>query len=74
MQQPTHYHSGLHNHEHFSYANNKNVLQPPPSFTGFNPDAEKKSSMEDLLTEFIKESRNWTNLVDSTIMSPKKTI
>ncbi|GMN62644.1 hypothetical protein TIFTF001_031726 [Ficus carica] len=29
---PTHYHSGLHNHENFSYGNPRIALQPPPGF------------------------------------------
>ncbi|GMN73183.1 hypothetical protein TIFTF001_056063, partial [Ficus carica] len=52
---PTHYHPDLRNHENFSYANNRNVLQPPP---GFNQQAvEKKPSVEDLLSTFIVETR-----------------
>jgi hypothetical protein len=56
---PTHYHPGLRNHENFSYANNRNVLQPPP---GFNQQAvEKKPSVEDLLSTFIVETRGRFN-------------
>ncbi|PON63774.1 hypothetical protein PanWU01x14_129300 [Parasponia andersonii] len=52
---PTHYHPGLHNHENFSYGNTKNILQPLP---GFNLSvAEKKSSLEDLLSTFTLETR-----------------
>ncbi|XP_073014551.1 uncharacterized protein [Primulina eburnea] len=43
---PNTYHPGLRNHENFSYANNKNVLNPPP---GFNTQKkEGKPSFEDL--------------------------
>ncbi|PON50721.1 hypothetical protein TorRG33x02_313500 [Trema orientale] len=56
---PTHYYPGLRNHENFSYGNTRNVLQPPP---GFNPPvSEKKSSLEDLLSTFIVETRRKFN-------------
>ncbi|PON42760.1 hypothetical protein PanWU01x14_279370 [Parasponia andersonii] len=52
---PTHYHPGLCNHENFSYTNNRNVLQPP---SGLNQSvAEKKPSLEDILSTFIMETR-----------------
>lgn len=50
------------------------MLQPLPGFTSSNSSVEKNSSMENLLTEFIKESRNQINLFESTVMSHKKTI
>ncbi|XP_062113989.1 uncharacterized protein LOC133824999 [Humulus lupulus] len=52
---PNYYHPGLRNHENFSYANNKNVLQPPPGFNS-QPQQEKKQSLEDILGTFILES------------------
>ncbi|KAI3450351.1 hypothetical protein Pfo_007016 [Paulownia fortunei] len=56
-QLPTHYHPGFRNHEKFSYANNQNVLQPPPSYNNPpypNPHVgEKKASVEDLISTFI---------------------
>ncbi|XP_062105572.1 uncharacterized protein LOC133817167 [Humulus lupulus] len=52
---PNYYHLGLHNHENFSYANNKNVLQPPPGFNS-QQQQEKKKSLEDILGLFIMES------------------
>ncbi|PON44675.1 hypothetical protein TorRG33x02_330330, partial [Trema orientale] len=56
---PTHYHPSLRNHENFSYANNRNVLQPPP---GLNlPVVEKKPSLEDILSTFILETRGRFN-------------
>ncbi|XP_073294558.1 uncharacterized protein [Primulina huaijiensis] len=51
---PNTYHPGLKNHENFSYANNKNVLNPPP---GFNTSkGEGKPSFEDLVGTFVAES------------------
>ncbi|XP_073035297.1 uncharacterized protein [Primulina eburnea] len=51
---PNTYHPGLRNHENFSYANNKNVLNPPP---GFNTQKrEVKPSFEDLVGTFVTES------------------
>ncbi|XP_073051222.1 uncharacterized protein [Primulina eburnea] len=51
---PNTYHPGLRNHENFSYANNKNVLNPPP---GFNTSkGEGKPSLEDLVGAFVTES------------------
>ncbi|XP_075475622.1 uncharacterized protein LOC142507641 [Primulina tabacum] len=51
---PNTYHPGLRNHENFSYANNKNVLNPPP---GFNTQkGEGKPSFEDLVGTFMAES------------------
>ncbi|XP_073049544.1 uncharacterized protein [Primulina eburnea] len=48
------YHPSLRNHENFSYANNKNVLNPPP---GFNTQkGEGKPSFEDLVGTFVTES------------------
>ncbi|XP_062085183.1 uncharacterized protein LOC133791269 [Humulus lupulus] len=52
---PNYYHPGLRNHENFSYANNKNVLQPPPGFNS-QQQQEKKQSLEDILGTFIMES------------------
>ncbi|GMN64086.1 hypothetical protein TIFTF001_033160 [Ficus carica] len=56
---PTHYHPGLRNHENLSYANNRNVLQPPPSFN--QQVVEKELSVEDLLSTFIVETRGRFN-------------
>ncbi|XP_073317224.1 uncharacterized protein [Primulina huaijiensis] len=51
---PNTYHPGLRNHENFSYANNKNVLNPPP---GFNTSkGEGKPSFEDFVGTFVAES------------------
>ncbi|GMN42763.1 hypothetical protein TIFTF001_011976 [Ficus carica] len=51
---PTYYHRSLRSHENFSYANNRNVLQPPPDFN--QQAVEKKPSVEDLLSTFIVET------------------
>ncbi|XP_075475578.1 uncharacterized protein LOC142506338 [Primulina tabacum] len=52
---PNTYHPGLRNHENFSYANNKNVLNPPP---GFNTQkGEGKSSFEDLVGTFVNRGQ-----------------
>ncbi|XP_073152915.1 uncharacterized protein [Henckelia pumila] len=51
---PNHYHPGLHNHENFSYANNNNVLNPPPGFN--NKKGEGKPSLKDLVSTFVTES------------------
>ncbi|KAI3465183.1 hypothetical protein Pfo_021846 [Paulownia fortunei] len=43
-QLPTHYHPGLKNYENFSYANNQNVLQPPPGYNNpphLNPQVDE---------------------------------
>ena len=64
---PTHYHPGLRNHEIFSYANQRNALQPPPGFQ--QPVAEKKSSIEDLLSTFIVETRGRFNKSEARIDS-----
>ncbi|XP_075478895.1 uncharacterized protein LOC142519751 [Primulina tabacum] len=51
---PNTYHPGLRNHENFSYANDKNVLNPP---LGFNTQkGEGKPSFEDLVGTFVAES------------------
>ncbi|XP_073307190.1 uncharacterized protein [Primulina huaijiensis] len=51
---PNTYHPGLRNHENFSYANNKNVLNPPLGFNTSN--GEGKPSFEDLVGTFVAES------------------
>ncbi|XP_073275392.1 uncharacterized protein [Primulina huaijiensis] len=51
---PNTYHPGLRNHENFSYANNKNVLNPPPGFKTSN--GEGKPSFEDLVGTFVAKS------------------
>ena len=56
---PTHYHPGLRNHENFSYANPRNAMQPPPGFQQLV--AEKKPSIEDLMSTFIVEIRGRFN-------------
>ncbi|XP_024033078.1 uncharacterized protein LOC112095389 [Morus notabilis] len=49
---PTYYHPGLCNHENFSYANNRNVLQP--TLESSKPEMEKpSSSLEELLKTYI---------------------
>ncbi|KAI3451360.1 hypothetical protein Pfo_008025 [Paulownia fortunei] len=70
-QLPTHYHSGLRNHENFSYANNRNVMQPPPCYNNPphpNPQVgEKKASVEDLISTFIGETRGRLNKDEAKI-------
>ncbi|XP_073317249.1 uncharacterized protein [Primulina huaijiensis] len=51
---PNTYDPVLRNHENFSYANNKNVLNPPPGFNTSN--GEGKPSFEDLVGTFVAES------------------
>ncbi|XP_073063937.1 uncharacterized protein [Primulina eburnea] len=51
---PNTYHPGLRNHENFSYANKKNVLNPPPRFN--TQKGEGKPSFEDLVGTFVTES------------------
>ncbi|XP_075524475.1 uncharacterized protein LOC142556862 [Primulina tabacum] len=51
---PNTYHPGLRNHENFSYANNKNVLNPPLEFN--TQKGEGKPSFEDLVGTFVAES------------------
>ncbi|XP_073314728.1 uncharacterized protein [Primulina huaijiensis] len=51
---PNTYHPGLRNHKNFSYANNKNVLNPPPRFN--TSKGEGKHSFEDLVGTFVAES------------------
>ena len=75
QQLPTHYHHNLRNHENFSYANNRNVLQGLPDFSNLAPShTEKKSNLEDLMVEFIKESRGRTTTLENTVQSYGKTI
>ncbi|XP_062113941.1 uncharacterized protein LOC133824944 [Humulus lupulus] len=53
---PTYYHPGLCNHEIFSYANNRNILQPPqepPRKIGEKP----SPSLEELLKTYIVDSK-----------------
>ncbi|XP_062104335.1 uncharacterized protein LOC133815519 [Humulus lupulus] len=57
---PNYYHQGFRNHENFSYANNKNVMQPPPGFNA-QPQAEKKQSLEDILGTFMMETNKLFN-------------
>ncbi|XP_062075467.1 uncharacterized protein LOC133779529 [Humulus lupulus] len=53
---PTYYHPGLQNHEKISYANNKNILQPPKEPT--RKMGEKPSqSLEELLKTYIVDSK-----------------
>ncbi|XP_073120756.1 uncharacterized protein [Henckelia pumila] len=51
---PNQYHHSLRNHDNFSYANNNNVLNPPPRFN--NKRGEGKPSLKDLVSNFISES------------------
>ena len=62
-----HYHLSLRNHENFSYANQRNALQPPSGFQ--QPVAEKKPSIEDLLSTFIVETRGRFNKSEAWIGS-----
>lgn len=56
---PTHYHPRLRNHENFSSGNPRNALQP---LLGFNQSmAKKKSSLEDLMSTFIVETKGRFN-------------
>ena len=64
---PTHYHPGLRNHENFSYANQRNALQPALGFQQLL--AEKKPSVEDLLSTFIVETRGRFNKSEARINS-----
>ena len=64
---PTHYHPGLRNHENFYYANQRNALQTPPGFQ--QSVAEKKLSIEDLLSMFIMETRGRFNKSEAQIDS-----
>ncbi|XP_073051229.1 uncharacterized protein [Primulina eburnea] len=51
---PNTYHPVLRHHENFSYANNKNVLNPPSWFNTHK--GEGKPSFEDLVSTFVTES------------------
>ncbi|XP_073300484.1 uncharacterized protein [Primulina huaijiensis] len=51
---PNTYHPGLRNNENFSYANNKNMLNPPPGSIASK--GEGKPSFEDLVGMFVAES------------------
>ena len=63
----THYHPGLRNHENFSYANQRNALEPLLGFQQLL--AEKKLSFEDLLSPFIVETRGRFNKIQARIDS-----
>ena len=65
QQLPTHYHPNLRNHENFSYANNKNVLQAPQGFNGAGN--AKTSSLEDIMLDFVKESRATTTTLENSV-------
>ena len=52
---PSHYHPSLRNHENFSYANQRNALQPPPGYSQLL--AGKKPTCEELSITFIMETR-----------------
>ncbi|MCQ7416360.1 retropepsin-like domain-containing protein, partial [Salmonella enterica] len=68
---PTHYHPSNRNHENFSYANNKNVLNPP----GFTPQSqENKKSLEDLVGAFIAESSNRSNKLEEAVIAINTTV
>lgn len=68
---PNQYHPVLQNYENFSYANTRNVLQPPLAFNvgdQFGVDIEeKKSSLEDILASFIGETRARLNKDEAKI-------
>ncbi|XP_073120253.1 uncharacterized protein [Henckelia pumila] len=51
---PNTYHPGLRNHENISYANKKNVLNPPQRFN--TNKGEGKASLEDVVSTFVNES------------------
>ncbi|XP_073273293.1 uncharacterized protein [Primulina huaijiensis] len=66
---PNTYHPGLKNHENFSYANNKNVLNPPP---GFNTSkGGGKPSFEDLLANALRV-QNRGQFPSNTEVNPKE--
>ena len=75
QQLPTYYHPSLRTHENFSYANNMNIFQGPPGFSNVGPSHTKnKSNIEDLMVEFIKESRGRTTALENTVQSHGKAI
>ncbi|XP_073138443.1 uncharacterized protein [Henckelia pumila] len=64
---PNTYHPGLCNHENFSYANNKNVLNPPP---GFNMNkGEGKPLLEDVVSTFVTEFGKMMAITESRLDS-----
>lgn len=69
---PIHYHPGLRNYDIFSYANTKNVLNPPPGFTLHIQ--ENKPSLEDLVGAFVVESRNRTSKLEDVVTSLNTTV
>ncbi|XP_062112761.1 uncharacterized protein LOC133823923 [Humulus lupulus] len=53
---PIYYHPGLRNHEKFSYANNRNVLQPPQE-PSIKMGEKPSQSLEELLKTYIVDSK-----------------
>ncbi|XP_073051292.1 uncharacterized protein [Primulina eburnea] len=69
---PNTYHPSLRNHENFSYANNKNVLNPPP---GFNTQkGEGKPSFEDLIGQLANalKDQNRGQFPSNTEVNPRE--
>ncbi|MCQ7416326.1 retropepsin-like aspartic protease family protein, partial [Salmonella enterica] len=67
---PTHYHPNNRNHENFSYANTKNVLNPP----GFAPQTQENKKLEDLVGAFIAESSNRTTKLEEAVIAINSTV
>ena len=58
----------MRNHENFSYANTRNVLQPPEGFTVVNGEIiEKKTTIEDVLLKFMGETKDKFNKVEAKL-------
>ena len=72
QQLPTHYHPNLRNHENFSYANKKNVLQAPQGFNGAKN--AKTSSLEVIMLDFVKESRSRTTILENSVQAIASTV
>ena len=52
----------MRNHKKISYANTRNVFQPPEGFTVVNGEiVEKKAIIEDVLLKFMGETRDRFN-------------
>lgn len=68
----TPYHPSLRNHENFSYANNKNVFPAPIGFNGTRN--ENASLLEDLMLEFVKESRSRTSVLENSVQTIANTV
>ncbi|XP_073024311.1 uncharacterized protein [Primulina eburnea] len=64
---PNTYHPGLRNHENFSYANNKNVLNPPPGFN--TKKREGNQYFDDIVGKFVAESGKRMARIESRLDS-----